>query len=455
MSSDTHKGGVEIPELASFLCTDLGGVTRGRAFPVSDLDARFRTGVGWVPINQTITPFDHIPDSELWGSSGDIRLIGDPETRVRLDLGLGAGPLHFYLCDIYGLDGAPWPVCARGFLKQSMRMLEEQAGLRVVAAFEHEFAFLDAEPGEWPEQGNVIGSGFGHSRLREITPYGEYLVEALTQAGQEPETFLPEFELGQFEITCRPGPALAAADRSVIVRELAHDVAQQLGRRVTFSPKVTPERLGNGVHIHFSLTDLDGKPVMRDKEKAGGLSDLAGQFAAGVVDHLPALCALTAPSVLSYERLVPHQWSAAYTCLGLQNREAALRICPGGTLGGGKPAQQYNLEYRAADATANPYLALGAIIRAGLEGLTGKLETPPLVNSDPDALDEASRKKLGIKRLPTSAAEALSALKSDAVAKAWFAPELRESYFLMRQAEIESLSGLSAEELCRKYRNVF
>jgi glutamine synthetase len=103
------------------------------------------------------------------------------------------------------------------------------------------------------------------------------------------------------------------------------------------------------------------------------------------------MIALTASSVASYYRLKPHSWSSSYTWLAERDREATLRICPVVTLAGRDPARQYNIEFRAADATANPYLALGAIVRAGLAGIEAALPTPPLVTGDPSAMSDAER----------------------------------------------------------------
>src|SRR5690606_19084505 len=130
-----------------------------------------------------------------------------------------------------------------------------------------------------------------------------------------------------------------------------------------------PDRVGNGVHIHLSLRDAEGKPVTWDPGAPDRLSDPAARFVAGILAHARALCAVTAAGVPSYLRLVPHRWSAAWTNLGAQDREACVRICPLFDTPGADPARQFNFEYRAADAIANPYLQLGVLIRAGLEGL--------------------------------------------------------------------------------------
>ena len=434
-------------ELVAFICTDLGSINRGRAIPLADLQERLQTGVGWVPVSQTISPFDLIPESDLWGSHGDRRLLPDPATEVRVDLALGYTPLHFFLCDITHPDGSAWDVCARTFLKNTLVDLKERTGCSVRAAFEHEFAFTDMETATDP--------GFSLSRLRSFEPFGTHLIRAMRQAGQEPETFLPEFGVAQFELTCKPTLALAAADRSVIIRELVHETARQNGRKASFTPKLTPDALGSGAHIHFSLLDDAGKSRTYDADRPGRLSEIAGQFSAGIVKYLPSILAFTAPSVLSYERLIPHSWSGPYACLGERNREAALRICPTVEMSGRVPDEQLHLEYRACDATANPYLALGTLIRAGIQGIEEQLPQPALVNTDPSEMSETALKNSSVVRLPSSAKSALETMQASETVKRWLSPDMLASYVLMREAEIAEVSGKSIEELTLIYRQVF
>jgi glutamine synthetase len=227
------------------------------------------------------------------------------------------------------------------------------------------------------------------------------------------------------------------------------EVARRLGRRVSFAPLHDPEGVGTGTHIHISLVDEAGRSLGYDPARAGGLSLIAGRFAAGVLRHLPAVLALTAPSPHSYARLVPHRWSAAAAVLGERNREAALRICPVVPLGGMTAQAQIHLEFRAADATASPYLALGALVSAGLEGIREELEPPPVVQAGQPIELERSQNAM-----PRSLAEALEALESDAVARAWLAPRLLDTYLGLKRLELSLVSDLELEEVCRLYASV-
>ena len=211
--------------------------------------------------------------------------------------------------------------------------------------------------------------------------------------------------------------------------------------------------VGNGVHVHMSLVDAGGEPVMYDAAGPGGLSAQGGSFVAGIVRHLPALVALTAASTVSYQRLVPHRWSAAFNNLGLRDREAAMRICP--VREDDDVARSYNVEYRAADAAASPYLLLAALVRAGLQGLREGLPAPEPTEEDLALRTEAELAARGLRRLPTSLAQALDALEADAVARSWWPPQLLDVYLKHKRGEIALLEGLSGEEQAARYAEVY
>jgi glutamine synthetase len=433
-------------ELVMLLYGDLSGLNRGRAVPLDDLPERLRTGVGWVPADQALTPFDVIADPNPWGPMGDLRLLPAPATEVRVDLWPDAPPLHFLLCDAVETDGRPWAACPRALLTGALGDLEREAGLRLVAAFEQEF-HLSGLP--------RMGPAFSMEAHRLAEPFGSTLVAALAEGGQEPETFLPEYGPGQYEINVRPSVGVGAADRAASVREIVRETARRMGHRASFTPIVDPEGVGNGVHVHLSLLDLDGRPAAFDPGRPGEVSETAGSFVAGVLRHLPALVALTAPSAISYLRLTPHRWSAAFTAFGDRNREAAVRIAPTSTMAGGDPASQFNLEYRAADAAASPHLVLAAIARAGLEGIRDQLPDPPLINADPSELEDEERQRLGVRRLPASLDEALDALEKDHVVRSWLPEELWDCYLSLKRTELRLLEGLEPAEMCRRYLDVY
>lgn len=432
-------------ELVMFLHTDLSGLSRGRGFPVGDLESRLQSGVGWVPADQALTAFGPIADPNPWGPLGDLRLMADPATKTRVDLWPEASPLHFYLCDATNTDGSPWDSCPRTFLKDALARLESEAGLRLVSGFEHE-VFLGGAP---------QGPGFTMEAHRVVEPFGPLVMAALEQAGQEPEMFLPEYGPGQFEMTCRPAEGVAGADRASILREVVREVGRRLGYRATFAPIVDPAGVGNGVHIHLSLVDLDGRPATFDASRPGRVSEAAGRFAAGIMRHLPAITAITAPSAVSFVRLTPHRWSAGGTIFAERNREAAIRICPTVDLPGSEPAAQLNLEFRAADAAACPHLALGVLALAGLQGILEGLDDPPLVHQDPTTLTTEEAEALGVWPLPPSLEDALIELERDEVVRGWFSEDLFDCYVSLKRTELALLEGLSPEEMCTRYAGVY
>ncbi len=429
-------------QLTAFLHCDPAGIVRGRLVPADRVPQRVRGGVGWVPANVSLTPFGGIADPNPHGSIGDVRLVPDPQTRVQVPLGDEVTALDFFLCDIAGTDGRPWECCPRTFLARALADLEREAGVRLLSAFEHEFQLLDDTPPPLP---------FTLTAQRRVEPFGPAVVAALQAAGAEPEVFIPEYGEHQFEITCAPAMGVAAADRSIIVKEVVREVGRLLGRPVTFAPLLRPGAVGNGAHIHFSFVDADGGPAGYDDARPGRLSEVAGQFAAGVLAHAPALAAFATPGAASFLRIGPHRWNVGAVCLGDRNRETILRIAPVLEMAGDDPAAQANLEYRAADATACPYLLLGALARAGLDGIRRRLEDPPILDRDPTLLTEPELAGYGAPELPQSLDEALEALERDGVARRWLPPLLHETYVGVKRAELAIVDGLDDADICRRY----
>jgi glutamine synthetase len=317
-----------------------------------------------------------------------------------------------------------------------------------MVSFEHEFVYSGANP--------RTGDMYALDAVRRHGSFGEIYLGALHAAGLDADSYLSEFAAGQFEVTLPPRDALAACDAAIVVRELARATAWRLGHTVTFSPRVTPESFGSGVHIHVSLWDKKGKPVSHDPAREFGVSEKAGQFLAGVLEHMPALCAFTAPSPVSYLRLKPHTWTGAWSNLGHRDREAGIRICPTFGTDKAETARQFNFEYRAADATGNAYLQLGVIIHAGLAGLKQRLPTPKATKeTDPETLSEAERAKRRIRPLPASAPEAIAALKADATVRSFLPERLLKAYIDNHEAEFALSAAWSPQEICRRYGEVY
>jgi glutamine synthetase len=207
--------------------SDLSGVTRGKAFPLSKLSSRCKKGVGWVPTNVMITCFDTIGPSPF-GSLGDLLLTPDTNTEVNISFDETSPSEHFMLGDITELTGEPWDFCTRSILKTALNRLKKCAGVTLMGAFEHEFQFL-GESFSGP-QGFSIG-GFSKQRA-----FGESLIYALAKGGVEPDTFMKEFGDNQYEITNVPSHDVKIADDAVKLREISRMTATQHQENITFTP---------------------------------------------------------------------------------------------------------------------------------------------------------------------------------------------------------------------------
>ena len=271
--------------------------------------------------------------------------------------------------------------------------------------------------------------------------YVDALVEALEQQGIAVDQYYAELGPGQQELTTGHAPALLAADTQILTRETIRGVAASRGLAASLAPKPWPDAAGNGCHIHVSLWDRDsGRNRFYAPEAP--LSDEGRAFTAGLLAHLPGLCGLTVPSFNSYRRISPQTWSGAYTCWGYDNREAPLRVP---SVFRGMEEASTNVELKAADTTCNPYLALGGIIAAGLDGMERGLELPEAIDVDPATLSDRDREERGIARLPRTQSEALDALESDGVLGGALGETLLRSYLAVRRSEWEAYSAEDEE----------
>jgi glutamine synthetase len=443
---------VSTTELVALVCCDLGSIVRGRSVFSADLGEHLQTGVGWVPANHSLTPLGPVAEPNPFGSTGDLRLMPDAETRILVRADDKAGALEMVLCDLVETDGTPWECCPRNFLRGALVELERELGARLSASFEHEFQLL---PASSPKGDSPPALPFTLEEQRLVQPFPARAMGALVEAGVEPERFFAEYAAHQFEIPVAPAEGVASADRSVVLREVVREVARREGMRASFVPLLDPQQAGNGLHIHLNLLAAGGVSLLYDGARPGSLSEIGGRFAAGILRHARALSALTAASPVSGARLTPHRWSAGAVCLADRNREALLRIPPVLTFGGVDPSSQLHLEYRGADATANPYLALGAIVRAGLEGVRSGLPVPPILDRDPARLDAAEAERFGVGALPATLEESLNALAEDDVVRGWLGPLLYDAYVSVKHAELEAAADMDLQEVCRRYAAIY
>ena len=419
--------------LVRFLYCDNGCTIRGKATHAAFLTERLTSGMGLTRAMQAMNMLDVLQPVEGLTAVGEIRLVPDPDTFVILPYAPHSAAM---LTDMQTLDGQPWDACPRSFLKR-MRDRAAEMGLTIQAAFENEFTLVrpDGQGGYAPIDEGVC---FGTIAFDESAPIIDDIIAAFEAQGIQVDAFYPEHGHGQQEMPIRHAPDVRAADNQVLYRETVRGVSRQHGWLASFAAKPFPHLTGNGCHIHFSAWDNELQTnLFYSPTDPYGLSELAYHFMAGVLLHLPGLLALTAPSYNSYRRLQPHFWSSAYTAWGPDNREAGVRAASGYR---GHESSSVNLELKASDPSNNPYLALGGLIAAGLDGVTRQLDPGPPALSDPGLYSEDERERRGIRRYPTTQAEALDALERDAVLMAALGPTLARSYLAVKRSEFKAFS---------------
>src|SRR6266849_1073640 len=397
--------------LARFLYCDNGGVIRGKSTGMKGLPARLEDGIGLTVAMMAMNSLDQLQAVEGMGPVGEIRLVPDPDSLAVLPY---APHSAAFSCDMIAGDRTPWAACPRSFLKR-MRDRAAARGLDLHASFEAEFSLAQrGADGEYAPFDATLC--FSSVAMAMAAGFVDDLVAALEAQGLTVEQYYPELAHGQHEISIAHSEALSAADNQVKLRDTIRGVAWNHGLYASLAPKPWPDAAGNGAHIHFSLWEQErsdaggGKNLFHDPAAPDQFSERGRHFLAGVLAHLPGLVALTCPSVNSYRRLQPQSWSSAFAVYGHDNREAALRIA---SPFWSDAAGTINLELKAADASCNPYLALGGLLAAGLDGMERRLDPGEPTEVDPAALTEAERRERGITRLPASLDEALAALKAD------------------------------------------
>lgn len=425
--------------------SDYVGVTRCRAVPRSQFQGRLETGLGWAAAGQALTPFADIAPNP-WGPMSEVRQTPVPATHTVVDIWPDSPALELVLCDSLNADGSYWECCTRNFLRSALDDLRGETGLELLSAFEHEFLITGDLPAAPP---------FSVEALRNVARLADDIALALEVSGLTPETVEPEYGVRQYEVTVAPSRGLAGGDNAVLAREVIRECARRLGLRASFSPKPFLDGVGNGAHVHFSFLDAEGRNATVDPTHPSGASAVARAFIAGVVRHMPAMCALVSPSPASYYRLGPHHWSCGYAAFGIQNREASIRICPSTSTDPTARERGFNLELRPPDASANPYMVLGALVRAGLAGIREGLELPVACDVDPAELSEAERQRMGIRELPGSLPEAIDLLLKDAEVRSWMSPTMLESYLGVKNLEHELTVGEDAADTLTRYRAAY
>ncbi|HEY7417082.1 MAG TPA: glutamine synthetase family protein [Ktedonobacteraceae bacterium] len=428
--------------LVRFLYCDNGGIIRGKATHTAKLATRMQEGIGQTLAMQAFTGVETLASVEGMGPVGEFRLVPDPETFVILPYVPNTGAM---LCDMIRTDGEPWGACPRSFLKRMCAELAQE-GMHAEAAVEHEFYLAREELGCFtPADRSLCYSSIGLDEQAEVI---DEMLAALEYEGLSIELFHAELGPSQQELSVRHADAVQAADNVCLVREAVRGVARNFGLYASFAPKPFLDQAGSGAHIHFSVWKNEGSGdastnLFYDSEERGGLSQFGKYFVGGILRHIRALVAITCGCPNSYRRLLPHFWSSAYNVYGYDNREAAVRVP---SLFSGREADSANLEIKCSDHSGNPYLAFGALIAAGLDGLRNRINPGEPQDIDPGNYSDQERERLGIQRLPTSLDEALEALEQDQVLIKAMGPLLASSYIAVKRNESAFFKEKSPEE---------
>lgn len=339
-------------------------------------------------------------------------------------------------------EGKPFEPCSRNILSRVLAQ-GRQMGYGVNAGIEAEFYVLrDGEDGSFGPvnaRGNLAKPAYDVARLLENLPWLGELVDGMNELGWGVYSFDHEDGIGQFEIDFKYSEALNVADRMVFFRLMADEIARRHGAFASFMPKPYADRAGSGAHFNISMFDPTDKTNLfeaKDDARGCSLSKLGYHFIAGVLKHLPAICAVVAPTVNSYKRLVPRgfmpgfTWAPIFVSYGGNNRTNTVRV----PLGGGR------VELRLPDAACNPYLGLAMTIAAGLEGVRDKLDPGDPHNENMYLRTQSQLTDLGVNLLPRSLGQALDAFEADPLGKAVMGEKMAAAWLSYKRDEWHAYS---------------
>lgn len=381
---------------------DNNGIPRSRVVPIDALSEAADRGVGVTSLFAVFDSHDGITFAHhgLANASGDVRLVPVLEGLRPLP---GQPALAWAPGRQVADDGSPWPYDQRSALERQVRRADE-LGYRVRAGYELEFALCPAGSADIATAPGHHGPAYSPHALLEVDEFVAAVLRDADGAGLRINQLHAEYGLAQAELSLAATDPVTAADEQLLARQVIRAAARAHGLWASFAPLVTPDGVGNGWHLHTSVFSADRNLLAGDARGPGGAG--AG-YLAGLLRDLPALTAITVPSVPSSMRLRPGYFASAFGFWGVQNREAPLRYIPGSELLG---AEHANVELKPSDASANPYLALAAVIASGVAGLNEGAELNEPIADDPAGWSAEDRERRGIHRLPGTPAEQADAL---------------------------------------------
>lgn len=390
-----RESGVEIIRLQF---TDIFGVMKNVSITIDELEKVMDDGI----------IFD---GSSIDGSTRveelDMFLKPDPETFViypwRTSLGLDAR----LICDVYTRDGKPYEGDPRYVLRKALKEAEA-IGYSMKVAPECEFFMFHTD-----EKGRPTTLTHDNASYYDLAPVdlGEAarrdMVMALKQMGFEIEASHHEIAPGQHEIDMKSDDALHAADKIMTFRAVVRIIAQRHGLHATFMPKPVFNIAGSGLHINQMLFKGD-QNAFYDENDDIGLSKDAYLYMGGLLKHARALAAITNPTINSYKRLISGYDAPFYITWSARNSGSLVKV----------PVSRKNstmIELRNPDSSCNPYLALGAILKCGLDGIKNKIMPPPSIDRNVYDMDISDRIENNVASLPDSLEDAIACLREDNV----------------------------------------
>ncbi|HEY9677397.1 MAG TPA: glutamine synthetase family protein [Drouetiella sp.] len=429
--------------LVRFLFCDTTSIIRGKCTRTDKLKERIESGIGLVKGTMSMNILDQLQGDTGLGAVGEVRLIPDLETWAVLPYAERTASL---ICDLKELNMTGWDHCPRTLLK---KVVDEAKGLgySFQVSFEPEFTLGTLDENNFqPIDKSLCFSTDGMNRAGKFI---NRFVDSLERQGIEVEQYYPELGAGQHELSIRHTSPLRACDRQIQYRETLRGVAFEQNLQAMIAPKPFDDQPGNGCHLHLSAWDVYQERNLFWADN--GLSDFGRFFVAGILKHLPGLVALTCPSVNSYRRLKPRAWSSAYTCWGFENREAAVRV-PSVYLG--QEMATTNIELKCVDSSSNPYLALAAVLAAGLDGVKRQISLPLPVDVDPSTLSSSEMEERQIRRLPETLQEALIELEEDEVLMNLLG-NFGQTFISVKTSECGAFAGANADFELTQHRTRF
>ncbi|GAA1698165.1 glutamine synthetase family protein [Kribbella yunnanensis] len=363
-----------------------------------------------------------------WASGyGDLVMAPDLDT-LRLVPWLEGTAM--VLCDVEWLDGTPVVASPRQVLRKQLERLAAR-GMEAYVGTELEFiVFDDTFEGAWDKryqdltpgnQYNVDYSLLGTSR---VEPLLRAIRNGMTGAGLYVESAKGECNLGQHEIAFRFDKALATCDNHSIYKTGAKEIAAQQGKSLTFMAKYD-EREGNSCHIHLSFRSTEGEAVLAG-DREHGFSELMERFIAGQLACLSEFTYLLAPNINSYKRFVKGSFAPTAVAWGLDNRTCSLRVVGHG--------ESLRVENRLPGGDVNPYLAVAAIIAAGLHGIENELELEPLLEGNAYESDKD--------HVPSTLREAAALFTGSRIAREAFGDEMVDHYTNAARVELDAYDAV-------------